>query len=144
MILQMRHELPFRIIVKNPPAGVFMKVQHGKFGLLDPSSVEGPSMSFDFHVSVDLSAETPNFLGPFAHGPKSERFLYVNSGSYAGQPGTQWNRRAKLPLGSISRADVEGVLSTGGSRIETTIEGTGRDGGPVCASIKGIEWSVAG
>jgi len=43
---------------------------------------------------------------------------------------------------SISKEDVEEVLRTPLSRLQADIIGTGGDGGPVCASIKGLVWKV--
>ena len=138
----MKKNVPIRIKIEDPPSGVVMKVQKGKTELLDPST-SGQALTFEFEITVDLSGECLNFLGPFAHGPKDARFVYVNSGSYAGANGTVWNRRAKLSLMSISREAVEEVLASGTARIETSVNGTGPDGGPVCASVKGLKWRVA-
>jgi Family of unknown function (DUF5990) len=119
-----------------------MQVQKGKDELLQPGPESGRDLVFDLEISVDLDNEPLNFLGKFAQGPKDARFIYVNSGTYAGQEGTCWGRRAKLALQSITRDQVENVLRNDGARMQTTMQGTGRDGGPTCASVKGIEWSV--
>ena len=97
-----KHEITLRVHVINPLAGVTMRVQEGKDRLLPPGETHSDRMSFEFPVTVDLSSGKPNFLGKFAQGPKDARFIYVNSGSYAGQPGTQWNRRAKISLMKIT------------------------------------------
>lgn len=129
--------------MNGPPAGVAMKVQKGRFELVDPVKDTDSAKTFEFSLTADISADVPNFLGPFAQGPKNARFVYVNSGTYAGQHITPWARRAKLSLMSISKAEVEAVIKNPGAVIETTIEATGRDGGPVCASVKVLEWRVA-
>src|SRR5438445_13824317 len=98
-----KHEIPIRIRVLHPPAGVATKVQLGKDELLPPSEVSDDVLEFDFDVSVDLSRATPNFLGKYAYGPKDARFLYVNSGTYAGEQDACWARRAKISLMSITR-----------------------------------------
>jgi len=137
----MKHEVPFRIIVNKPLQGVAMLVQRGKDELLGPISVSNSALVFEFPISVDIADEL-NFLGKFAQGPKQARFVYVNSGTYAGQEHTCWSRRAKLSLMSIKRSQIDDVLVHPGSRIETTMAGTGSDGGPTCASVKGLVWSV--
>jgi hypothetical protein len=137
----MKRTVPFRVKIERPPEGVVMKVQKGKAELLDPVAAD-PTLTFEFELTVDLSGERPNFLGRFAHGPKDARFVYVNSGSYAGQRGTVWNRRAKLSLMTISKEMVEAAIASKTTRIQSTINGTGTDGGPVCASVKGLEWKV--
>jgi Family of unknown function (DUF5990) len=138
----MKYEIPFRITVTKPLAGVAMMVQKGKTELLPPSQKSAEKLVFDFDMTVDLAGDHPNFLGKFAQGPKNERFVYVNSGTYALQQGTLWARRAKLSLMSISKEKVQEVLKSDGSRFEASINGIGRDGGPVCASVKGVEWKV--
>ena len=100
-------------------------------------------MSFEFDVMVDVKDNILNFLGEYAHGPKDARFVYVNSGTYAGQIDTGWARRAKISLMSITKKQVQEAIDNSGYRIETTMPGTsGRDGGPTCATVKGIEWKV--
>ena len=135
----MKHDVKFRIIVTDPLPGVSMQVQRGKNELLPPTK-KGNSLIFDFEISVDLTNGSPNFLGKYAQGPKDARFVYVNSGTYAGQHPTQWGRRAKLSLMSITKEQIEKALQ--GSRIETTMPGVGKDGGPTCASVNGLEWKV--
>jgi len=139
----MKQEIRIRITVADPPAGVWMKVQKGKDELLDPDGLSDGSLRFEFPINVDLASGTPNFLGKFAQGPKDARFIYVNSGTYAGQHVTCWSRRAKLPLMSVTEDMMRSLLSSSGGTLETTINGTGKDGGPVCASMKGLKWKVA-
>ena len=119
-----------------------MRVQKGKDELLEPTSTHSESLTFDFDISVDLSGGVPNFLGKFAQGPKDARFVYVNSGSYAGQNHTCWSRRAKLSLMEITGEQVKEAAETPDRCIETVMPGVGRDGGPTCASVKGLEWRV--
>ena len=102
---------------------------------------DGP-MVFEFDILVDVSNGRPNFVGPFAQGPKDSRFVYVNSGTYAGQNETCWARRAKISLMQIDKEQILEILNDPTSRLETSFAGTGSDGGPTCASVKGIEWKV--
>lgn len=122
-----------------------MQVQRGKDELLAPAKVSGSAISFEFEINVDdVEGKGPlNFLGKYTQGPKDARFVYVNSGTYAGQHITQWGRRAKLSLMTITEKQIREVLAKPGLLIETTMPGVGRDGGPTCASVKGIEWKVA-
>lgn len=139
----MKHEVPIRIVVRAPLAGVAMMVQRGRSELLAAASTSADELLFDLSLNVDLSAGAPNFLGVYAQGPKDARFIYVNSGSYAGQPNTCWDRRAKVSLMGITRDQVEKVLGDASLLLSTEFNGVGRDGGPTCASVKGIEWRVA-
>ena len=64
----------------------------------------------------------------------------MNSGTYADQH-SPWGRRAKLSLTSITREQVERAIATG-YPLRTEFQGVGRDGGPTCASVKQIRWTV--
>lgn len=119
-----------------------MRVQRGRDELLDPASTSADAIAFEFELTVDLNGEQPNFLGKYAQGPKDARFVYVNSGTYAGQHPTPWGRRAKLSLMTITREQISEVLDDQHSCFQTIMPGVGRDGGPTCASVKGIEWRV--
>lgn len=130
-----------RIIVENPP--VRFAVQRGKNELLEANSASAKQLVFDFSVRArDDGSAAPNFLGPFAQGPVGGRFVYVNSGTMAGEPGSQWTRRAKVPLGGITWSLIK---KAAGSVIEVRIDGTARDGGPACATVPllGAGWKVA-
>jgi hypothetical protein len=101
------------------------------------------SITFEFAVRIGKRAGgEPNFLGPFAQGPPAGRFVYVNSGTLAGQSDSVWTRRAKVPLTAITWSLIQRALSTG-AVLETSIAGTGRDGGPACGTVPlRPAWSV--
>lgn len=138
---EMKQDVLVRIIVKRPLAGVKMLVQRGKDEFLPPSSKSADQLVFDFEITVDLTESRPNFLGKYAQGPKDARFVYVNSGTYADQHSI-WGRRAKISLMNITGEQIQTVISKAGMILQTEFEGVGRDGGPTCASVKGIEWKV--
>jgi len=137
----MKHEVTFRVIVTDPLPGVAMNVQRGKDELLRPSESTADRLVFEFEISIDPTNDPPNFLGKYAQGPKDARFVYVNSGTYAGQHPTMWGRRAKLSLMTITLEQVDQAVAKA-SVFETSIPGIGRDGGPICASVKGLEWKL--
>lgn len=130
--------LPLRIIVRDPVPGVRLRLQSGRADLVPPTSESESRVVFDFDVRVALpDGDGPvGFLGPFTQGPPKVRFVYINSGSYAGQAGTCWDRRAKIPLTGIGAELIRCALASEGSVLELSIAGRGRDGGPVCASVK--------
>lgn len=136
-----KHQIPVRIIVLRPLAGVAMLVQRGKDELLPPSTKSAESLIFDLELTVDMTETRPNFLGKYAQGPRDGRFVYVNSGTYADQH-SLWGRRAKISLMNITGEQIQTVFTKAGTVLQTEFEGIGRDGGPTCASVKGIEWKV--
>ena len=137
----MKHQIPIRIKVLSPLPNVAMMVQRGKDELLPPGSKSVEQLIFDFEITVDMTEMRPNFLGKYAQGPKAERFVYVNSGTYADQHSI-WGRRAKISLMTISRDQIQAVVTNDDAILQTEFQGVGRDGGPTCASVKGIEWKV--
>jgi len=127
--------LRLRIIVVGPPPGVRLQLQCGRHELQPPTRQSQAATTFDFEVRVGTRAGSqPNFLGAFAQGPPAGRFVYINSGTAAGQADSEWTRRAKVPLTGITWALIERARLAG-SVLEAEIAGTGRDGGPACATV---------
>ena len=137
--------LPLRITLVNPPTGVLFAVQRGKGELESPSMSNGKELSFDFSVRIgNREDESPNFLGPFVQGPRGGRFVYVNSGTLAGQADSCWTRRAKVGLKDIGWDLVDNVLAETSKRLEARIAGKAGDGGPACATVRllGDGWAI--
>jgi hypothetical protein len=131
-----------RITVLHPPDQVLFRVQRGKTNfenpdLLTPVQSTRQQMTFDFSVRIGARAagKPPNFLGTFVQGPSSARFVYVNSGTLAGQRDSCWSRRAKVHLTGITWKQIEDALGRPGVVLEARIEGTGCDGSPACATV---------
>ena len=145
----MKREVPLRIVVEGPLAGVAYRLQKGKTPvceLVDP--VRSSAAKLEFELSV-LAGErdtntAPRLTGPYAQGPADARFVYVNSGTLAGQHDSGWTRRAKVTLAGITWEMVEAVAGDGGRVLEARMPGVGRDGGPTCASFRllGDGWVV--
>ena len=135
-----KHEINVRIRVLQPLAGVAMQIQRGRDELLPPIENGNEELVFEFPLTVDLAGSSPNFLGRYSQGPKDARFIYVNSGTYAGQAHTCWSRRAKLSLMAVTASQVRELLE--GGWLEASLPGVGRDGGPTCASVKGLIWRI--
>ena len=135
----MEQELPLRIILVKPPAGVDFALQKGHgntYETVEKQRSNGGDLIFEFSVRVKASQGQPNFLGPFTQGTPKDRFVYIDIGAYAGQTGTAWSRRLKIPLTSITAKMIKDVVAVSKSRLETRVPGTGKDGGPACASVK--------
>jgi hypothetical protein len=134
----MIRSLPLRITVVKPLRGVPLCLQQGKDDLVPPSYDSGEQVSFDFTVNIanDRTAGPPNLRGKSVQGPPAGRFIYVNSGTYAGQADSCWSRRAKVPLAGITWELIEEALSKSGAVLEARIAGTARDGGPACATVR--------
>jgi hypothetical protein len=133
----MDRELPIRIVVLRVPPGVTFAIQRGKNELLPPSRATDESLIFDLRVRVSerKGGGSPTVLGPYAHGKPDDRFIYLNSGTMAGQTESCFTRRAKIKTGGITWKLVEQTLGTAGAVLETQIEGRAGDGGPCCATV---------
>jgi hypothetical protein len=123
-----------RLIVVDPPADVAMCVQRGKDDFLPASSESARELTFDLQVRVGRRPTgEPNFLGAFAQGPADGRFIYLNSGTLAGQGDSRWSGRAKISLMSITWPQIEDAIARGAPLVGR-IRGRSRDGRPTCAS----------
>ena len=132
----METELPIRITVLDVPSGVSFAIQRGKHELLPPLRSKDGSLIFDLSVRVAerKGGGSPNVLGPYAQGKPDDRFIYLNSGTLAGQPASCFTRRAKIKTGGITWKLVKQALAAGAT-VEAQIEGRARDGGPCCATV---------
>ena len=129
-------ELRLRITVVDPPAGVRVALQRGRCELSEAVQTRADALVFEFPVSVaDASIAPPRLLGEFTQGPVTGRFVYINVGTSAGQIGSPWTRRIKVPLYSLAPELVAKAIARPGTVLATRIKGTGRDGTPACATV---------
>jgi hypothetical protein len=125
---------------------VAFAVQRGRDDLVKPflATTDLVSFAITLELGALLADGSANFRGPYAQGAPADRFVYVNSGFYAGQMGTPWERRAKIKLAGIPIELVERAAGRPDAAIEALIHGTMNDGGPVCASVRPpqISWRM--
>jgi hypothetical protein len=136
----MEKELTFRIILEKPPAGVDFALQKGKgnnYETVQKQRSGEKDLRFEFTARAIPGAKDadPNLLGPFVQGPTGERFVYIGIGAFAGQIGG-WSRRLKIPLTGITAEILERVEKDPKLVLEAHVPGTGKDGGPNCATVK--------
>jgi hypothetical protein len=134
----MENELRLRIVLEKPPAGVDFGLQKGhgsSYETIQTQRSTGKDLAFEFSVRAK-SGKSVNLLGPFVQGPSGGRFVYIDIGTYAGQTGTEWARRLKVPLSGITQPMVDRLSSQPGAVLETRVPGVGRDGGPSCGTVK--------
>jgi hypothetical protein len=71
------------------------------------------------------------------------RGIYVDIGTYAGQADSCWSRRLKIPLKGITWDTIDRLSARAEAVLETRVPGTGKDGGPNCATAKPFEgWEL--
>jgi len=143
----MKRELPLRILVEHPSKGVVFRLQRGRKELAPPTEASDERLVFELTVRVagDLPGGALNLRGAFAQGPPAGRFVYVSSGTSAGQHDSCWTRRAKVPLAGITRELATHALSDPETVLEARITSTARDGGPACATVPLLDggWQIA-
>ncbi len=93
---------------------------------------------FEFEIELVHKPEGFDFRGPYVHGKRGARFLYLSWGDLSPDGGWTMFRRAKLLL-----ADLDATLLAA-DRIEGALRLTDGRGGPRCASVRppDIAWSV--
>jgi hypothetical protein len=143
-------DIVVRIVLVAPPPGIDYGVQRGSGAKYETASIQRPTnpraqVVLDVPLTVKDSRPDglPNFAGPFAQGPPTERFIYVDIGKYAGQNNTTVARRMKVPLTGITWTLIEQAAKTGRA-IETRIPGTSKDGTPAAASTARLQtaWTL--
>ncbi len=144
----MDKDISLRITIVDPPPGVTFCVQAGDAEIVSPVTAANAPIRFDIPVRVreDGTEVGTRLMGPFVKGPTNARFVYVNSGTLAGQADSRWTRRAKIPLTGITSEMIEKALTKPGTRLEAQINGTAADGGPACATVAllGRGWAARG
>lgn len=139
-------EVRLRIVLVDPPAGVDFGIQEGKgndYKTIQKQRSKDADLTFEFTLTIKDNHEDglPNFLGPLAQGPTTGRFIYIDIGKSAGQIDSCWERRIKVPLVGITWDMIEKASTK--LVFEARLPGTGRDGGPSCATVKPTEgWKV--
>jgi hypothetical protein len=144
----MNQELSIRIILESPPLGVDFGIQKGSgnnYETILKQRSSDKDLCFEFKISVKENKDAAyNFTGPYVQGPSSERFIYVDIGTSAGQFDSVWTRRLKIPLRGISVETIQQLLTDASLVLETKVPGTAKDGGPNCATVKPFSgWNLS-
>lgn len=124
-----------QVRVVNPVPGCAYALQR-RDGSIDQMQLAAhQELTFTTSVTLKLTREgAPDPTGLHVNGPRRGRFLYLNSGTMAGQADSCWTRRAKVSLETLVTA-LPRSLDAMPPLIETAIAGRAKDGGPVCASV---------
>jgi len=123
-----------RIVIERPVIGVPHSLQAKDGSPLDPkTSASGEALVFDFRIRVSPG---PRFFGDQvrSEGPV-RRFVYIRIGDLAGDAASPWSRRMKIDIHDIG-AEMLDAACLGGRMIETTVDGTGKDGSPACGTVR--------
>ena len=140
--------VPIRIILVAPPTGVDFGIQEGKgndYKTIQVQRSKTNDLQFECSITVkgNRADGPPNFVGSVVQGPPMGRFIYIDIGKSAGQLDSCWQRRIKIPLQGITWELIDSLVDAPKRLLQATIPGTGKDGGPSCATVKPIDgWKV--
>jgi hypothetical protein len=125
-------EIRMRLVIETPVPGVAYSLQDKESKPVDTRMSKGATLTFDFPIRV---SDGLKFYGEQvrSEGPE-RRFVYIATGQQAGQKDTVWSRRMKIDIHTIPAALIARAKT--GKVLEATINGTGRDGTPACASVR--------
>lgn len=122
-------------------AHVHVGVQRGR-AVVDMVPGGAARAVFELDARLVSTEDGPDLRGPYVHGRRGERFLYLSWGDLP--PGGEFAmfRRAKLHL-SVLPAEQLHAAARGGV-LEGELRLTDGCGGPLCASIRppAIGWQV--
>jgi len=145
----MEIEITLQIVLVKPTPGVDFALQNGSgnnYETIQKQRADSKDLSFNFTVKIKgdkTKDESPKLSGSFVQGPTNGKFVYIDIGTYAGQTHTHWARRLKVPLTGITWKDVDRLINDPNLIMRTTVPGTGKDGGPNCATVKPFDgWQV--
>lgn len=132
------------LTLSDPPAGVSFAVQLGRDELLPPTRATKDRIVFEVPVElVETDTGATRLRGAAIQGPASGRFLYVASGTRAGDLASPWSRRAKVPLTPMPIQQILAAAPGHVVMLSAEIAGTAKDGGPAAASIPLLRgWSL--
>jgi len=130
-------QVRLRIVLLEPPPGAEWALQLGKAELALPTSSTSTTISFELQIEAlgGAGRDSLRLRGAGVQGRPGGRFVYLNSGSYAGQLGSEWGRRAKVSLEGITWPLIRAAVAKRTGVLEARLAGTARDGGPACASV---------
>ena len=146
-----KQPLHIRIVGTNLPGRVFGEHGHVHVGVqcrkeavdFTPGDAVEATFEFDIDVLRDDGGGW-DFRGPYVHGPRGERFLYlVWADLPPGSEATMF-RRAKLHLSCLD-AGLIARAAEPGRQLTANLALTDGRGGPRCASVRPPEvaWSAA-
>jgi hypothetical protein len=140
-------EIRFHIILEKPTMGVDFGLQKGKgsnYETIQKQRSSSSDMQFEFQALAGTNKKgILDFSGPCVQGVAGARFVYVDIGACAGQTNSEWSRRLKIPLIGITSETIKKLMNDTQLVLEASVPGTGKDGGPNCATVKPFDgWKV--
>jgi hypothetical protein len=101
---------------------------------------DAAAATWTFDVTVKRVDDGLDFAGPFVHGRRGDRFLYLSWGVVDGDEFEMF-RRAKLHFSDVAPAVLAGAVAAG--KLRCRVGMTDARGNPRCARVRDAEWTSA-
>lgn len=124
-------------------ANVHVGVQRGK-DVVDLVPGDAASAQWSFEVRTRLVEDgSLDVSGPFVHGRRGDRFLYLSWGTVDGSGGFTMFRRAKLMFADVPPTALH-AAADGGAVLVGRVTLTDSCGNPRCARVRepDLRWSA--
>jgi hypothetical protein len=143
-------DLTVEVVCHNLPGSCFKDSHNPDDGVREPiylgiqkgdeviEAVPGDRKQVIFRPTFRVTKQpdgSPNFLGPFAKGTPQERFFYLSWGVKDKNGSFAMFRRAKIHLNHLTWNQVSKAVSSN-RPLSVRIDMTGKNGDPICASIR--------
>ena len=142
-------ELPGRTCADPRPGGleyenVHVGVQNRK-DVVDLVPGDAPDAEWNLTVDTVTKDGALDQRGPFVHGKRGDRFLYLSWGTVDDADHFEMFRRAKLMFDAVPDELLRSAQAAG-QRLVGIVNLTHDDGMPRCAAVRPpvIEWTVDG
>ena len=111
--------------------------------VVDLFPADAPRTEWSFPVDTVTKDGALDFRGPFVHGKRGDRFLYLSWGTVDDADHFEMFRRAKLMFDAVPDELLRSA-QVPGHRIVGTVNMTHGDGMPRCAAVRPpvVEWTV--
>ena len=140
-------DMPGRTCTDPRPGGltydnVHVGVQRRK-DAVDLLPGDAPRAEWSFPVDTTTNDGVLDFRGPFVHGKRGDRFVYLSWGAVDDADHFEMFRRAKLMFDAVPD-DVLRSAQDAHHRLVGTVKMTHDDGMPRCAAVRPpiVEWTV--
>lgn len=121
------------------PDGIALGIQRGK-EVLDAVPSSSEEIRFDASFEVIQGDDAVDFRGPYVHGPKGDRFLYL---AWVGIRDGEMVARIKLRLNDIGPGLLAAAIRDGGTLV-ATLPLVNAQGKPASGSVRPpvVQWSL--
>ncbi len=117
---------------------VHVGMQRGR-EVVDMVSADAERAVFEWDIEVIRTPQGIDFRGPYVHGKKGERFLYLSWGELVPGGSFEMFRRAKLHLSALDSVPLDHAVA-----VQGELSLSDSCGAPLCASVRPprIAWKI--